>query len=370
MVIHYVDVKMSHLSVRLIEAFLSTFSNVDQYFVLCAYSSMLFGSKDEEVNKYDVLFKKYDFSGYQYVFSEKEFVDSLVKNAKQDNKLILHGYFRLTNSLYKIRTILLKTDVLRHIVFVHWGVKKYERTTLKQWITHGLQSYFYRHIGNNIVLIDGDKNVLMHNYGCLNNVEVIPYFNSEKEVAQKYKLIGKKRLLSGRVRVMVSHSGHIHNQHINVYQVLKERFDDCLAEISSPLCYGPKDYIEQVISEGKKLFGDRYTYFTRLKPWNEYVDYICNHDIYISAAEIQTGLFAVSTALGNGLKVYVNGLVYEYMQQKGSVLYKYDLLGNESAHEFTTCLSESQIKNNYLIFTEPSTRNDTVMKWSYIMGIK
>lgn len=52
-------------------------------------------------------------------------------------------------------------------------------------------------------------------------------------------------------------------------------------------------------------------------PINEYNRRIGEYRVYIAGMERQSGLGAITTAIGSGLKVYITGVNYDYFSEKG-----------------------------------------------------
>ena len=127
---------------------------------------------------------------------------------------------------------------------------------------------------------------------------------------------------------MVSHSGWQHNNHIESFRLL-ERFRLNNIEVLCPLCYGDKDYINKIISEGEKIFGDKFKYFTELMPYDDYVNYLNKYvAIYVTSANIQTGLGAANILLRSGAKIFVGNNLYDSYQSMGVTVEKVNVLKN------------------------------------------
>lgn len=106
------------------------------------------------------------------------------------------------------------------------------------------------------------------------NAYYAEYVSSEKRT-----LLSKIRTDESKPIVVVSHSGWQHNRHINSFEIL-QKFTGRI-RVVCPLCYGNKEYIDQVIEHGHKIFGADLSYFTELKEKIEYRDWLRTTDIYI-----------------------------------------------------------------------------------------
>lgn len=368
MITHFFDVSMSHLSVGIMEAFVSEL-NLEQRIILCAHKKMLFGSLESERKKYNDVLEEYNFTNFEYIYDENAIFEQLFRELKKGNKCILHGYFDL---LYPLRIgdfwlvfkILLNLSYFSNLIFVHWGVGDFKVISFTKKILLSLQRFIYSKLQYNIVLVDGDKDKL-ESFFNLRNIIVLPYFSTRKHIDKFYKFKEEADKKS-QVRVVVSHSGHIHNNHKKTLDLLKSKFDSVISEVALPLCYGPKDYINEVIEYGKSLFGERFYYFTELLTKEKYVDFIRERDIFISAAENQTGLGASAFALGNGLKVFRVGLTYEDHKKNDFVVFHFDDLYNITNFEFCESLSEKQKKHNIYVLEKSSEIK--IKKWNNLLS--
>ena len=69
-----------------------------------------------------------------------------------------------------------------------------------------------------------------------------------------YRGIAAKEDYHGKKRILIGNSATPENQHIEVFEWLKDKLDDN-TEILVPLSYGLDDYRKEVIDKGKEIFG-------------------------------------------------------------------------------------------------------------------
>lgn len=344
MVIHFFELKMTHLSLGMINSFCFHFDVKRQGF--CIYcqdeSSLLFGTREEEEEKYKKCFEKNKISYYKFLNGEKALFAEIKKETKKNNLCVLHGYYPFVRMF---RSLGVRLDLLSRIVHVNWGggtlINK-ELLSFRGRLGLFRRKFYFSRLKYIVVLAESDKFVLEKNYG-IKNILVASYLFIPQKIDMSFKVCVREE--KSKVKVMLSHSGHIYNNHIKALTLLKDRYDLVIEEVSSPLCYGPKDYIEEVINVGKELFGDRFSFFTDLLSKDDYVKYIRDKDIYVTASPIQSGLFACSIALGNGLKVFCGESNYDSF--KDYIIYKFDDLKCLPINDFISPLSEEEVKYCY-----------------------
>ncbi len=367
MVHHFFQGKFSQLAPHIINSFMERFEDIDQMFYVCFEGEMtIFGDLESEKAKYDAVFSLKKSANFVYVYSQRELVDCIVNATKVNQKIIMHGHFSMCNSIYAINKLIFNKYILSKIVFIHWGVPSKIKYKLRSKVLQCISSYFYRHIRMNIVLVDGDKAKLQALYFYLKNINTLGYFSTASSMSSLLKLC-IDRQPKQKVKIIVSHSGHIYNHHLESFRVLKDRFDDVIEQVSCPLCYGPSDYIDQVIKVGIELFGNRFHYFTDLIPRNEYADYFRASDIFISAINDQGGLGAATIAYGNGLKVYVGKIIYEHLHLNNIKVFSFSELEKNSTNSFISPLANEEIVHNYDYLMNDNRVASVLESWRQLM---
>ena len=122
-------------------------------------------------------------------------------------------------------------------------------------------------------------------------------------------------------------------------------------DVFCPLCYGDKVYIEDVIKRGKEIFGDKFHYFVDLKSTEEYDDFLHSIDVYVSAAAIQTGLYALMTTMLSGAKAYITGNLYSSMKEYGFIVNDLKTLSDLPFEQFATVLDSESYNHNVNVYS-------------------
>lgn len=111
--------------------------------------------------------------------------------------------------------------------------------------------------------------------------------------------------------------------HIDILKVVYDRMGDKIDKIICPLSYGQKKYyVDAVIKEGQRLFGQRFVALTKFLPYADYQNVIKNCRGMILGFMQQGGVGNVTSGLNNGLNVYVpkKSMNYSFFSQLGTTI--------------------------------------------------
>lgn len=336
--------------------------NRDFFVLLWVPDKMLFGSKNTELEKFYELFENYGFQNYSIIENNAQFIKTLYSIDSGLDKLIVHSDFYLYKrpSLFMLFLILRGRKFLGKVVKIEWGPKKIQ-LSLKKKIRYYIDKYAYSHFYCVVNLTKEDIIITKEKFPKANTVEVSYLLGTPNFPETHNKHL--KDIES--CKIMISHSGHKHNLHLRSFHLL-EKFSNENILIVCPLCYGPEEYIKDVIKEGKKLFGDKFTYFTELKPLEEYLLLIKSMHIYITAAEIQTGIFAAATSLANGLKVYLGANLFNHYIDKGFILKRIEDLKKNNYTEFIQPLDLITVTENRNLSDSIERKENNIKIWKQI----
>ena len=170
------------------------------------------------------------------------------------------------------------------------------------------------------------------------------------------------------IRIMVSHSGWEHNRHIESFNLLK-RFKDEDILIICPLCYGDPTYINDVIYTGKRIFGEKFYYFTDLMSPEEYFHFILQNHIYISGAENQTGVGALLGNMRGNAKLYLRGNLYFSFKEEGFDIFDYNEIENMTFEEFVKPNSDIIFRRNIEVYNKKRI-DECIEGWKDVYNIE
>lgn len=148
-------------------------------------------------------------------------------------------------------------------------------------------------------------------YPKVNNYEVLDKISNDKNYNKDEFVI------------QIGNSGSYTNNHISILRRLTKYKAENNLKIIAPLSYGDKVYIDDVIKEGKELFGDKFQPITQHIPLEEYYNLLNRVDIAIMNHHRQEGAGNIITLLYLGKKVYFNKQVttYETFKEWGFNIY-------------------------------------------------
>ncbi|MEE2699802.1 MAG: TDP-N-acetylfucosamine:lipid II N-acetylfucosaminyltransferase [Bacteroidota bacterium] len=143
--------------------------------------------------------------------------------------------------------------------------------------------------------------------------------------------------------ILIGNSATPTNNHLDVFDIIKSTNKRLLV----PLNYGAlgyRRYRRNIIVQGKRLFGDRFTPLTTYLPKTEYDDLLLSCNTAIMYHIRQQALGNIFNALFMGMRVFLNSksLTYKYLKEEGVIVFDlekhYNLLGVE--------LDEDEKENN------------------------
>lgn len=367
MIYHFLSGKFLHLTPQILDSILKNAkytcrNGQNDFIVLIENTGRNIFNKDR-VDAYIQVAKHNAFTNLKFINSRLKLL-IYIWSISRTSKIVFHSaldpiVLTITNSLIFIFRMRKKAA---SISYVCWGndfgcCRKLHvcNSFLKRLVAYIYETVWpwYGHI---ITLTIKDKELLEGAYKS-KNVIVSPYIGDRMEFYHVSKI-------NMPIRIMVSHSGWRHNKHIETFEMLK-RFKDEDILILCPLCYGDSDYIEEVIETGRRYFGEKFHYFTELMPSDEYTQMLLRNHIYVTGAEIQTGLGALYRNMRGNAKIYLRGNLYESHKKNGYVVYNYDDISTCSFGEFVKPNSDSIFVTNINLYNKLKIEN-TVNSWKEI----
>lgn len=309
-------------------------------------AKMLYNNVDEE--PYSKICKENGSEQYLINGSVLSFLKFMMSLKKED-KVIFHSNPQGRMSFFMNIFLLLRgRRYCNKISLICWGENDFlfNGNKLKHSIYRFIKSAVYSRYHQLCTLSLDDCRYVRTLYPKANTV-YMPYIASEPIV---YKW--KSKIPHEKLKVMVSHSGWPHNEHIRSFSLLKKFVGSI--EVLCPLCYGDEDYIKEVIDAGISIFGSDFHYFKELMPLQQYSELVQGQDVYMSSAKNQTGLGALFKALSGGAKIFVDGNVYSSLSEEGYLIFNVDDIINLSFSDFSSPLTREEAEANVKI------RNKTI----------
>lgn len=364
MIYHFFKGNSYHLSYDMIENVLSCADDTnkggrDEHFFV------VYGDgKVECEDDYRDLFQKYHHTQYLICNLRDELLKKCISyGKKKDSSIVLHGSLNPYRIQALVYLILLLVGGLKRTSLICWGEGDYSLTDFfkkRSWILRVTLYWIFRKMRYVATLSQGDVDKCKKIYGNLQNIVLARYYGKDD-----IESLRKREKKDESYNFLVSHSGWVHNCHLESFALLS-KFKDENITITCPLCYGDNENIKTVIEKGNEIFGEKFHYFTELLTTNEYLKLIGAMDFYVSGARIQTGLFAASRSLVKGCKVFVRDNLYESLQQFGYTVYNYDDLKTITYDQLIQPLGNDIIENNIKAFMNMRNYEDSIKIWKKI----
>ena len=251
----------------------------------------------DKVNNEDYLSDKVPDDSLLFLLSKKNkaLFSSEIANAY---RIIVSGVFSLYIPLFIPKKF--RDKVILHF----WGgdYTQYREKSLIKKIKKIYMASFINDCRCVLNLIDGEYEVFQEIFKNAKN-HGTARFPSLREKTFDYKKIMEDISVVPH-RIIIGNSATPSNQHIEVFNILK-KFSNKDLEIHCPLVYGDKLYREKVITEGKKIFGDKFYSYLEMQPLEDYIKLLATCEVGIFNNDRQQALGNIKKLLLLGKKVYI-----------------------------------------------------------------
>ena len=157
-------------------------------------------------------------------------------------------------------------------------------------------------------------------------IKLNPWFKT-KYICWNYGTVEHDFLFDGSEHdvgedILVGNSSSFTNNHIDTFNLLRNKFDIGERKILVPLSYGDKWYRDQVIQEGTRLFGGNFIPIVDFLPKNEYID-LLNRCGYVFMNHLrQQALGNICIMMLKGARIYLNteNPLYRWFLNKGGFI--------------------------------------------------
>jgi len=167
-------------------------------------------------------------------------------------------------------------------------------------------------------------------------------------------LILTKKPESKKKRILIGNSAVATNNHLEVFNELRF-LNDQPVEIIVPLSYGNEGhYVENIINDGKRIFGDQFIPLTQFMPANEYSDLLVSIDVAVMNQVRSQGLGNVLPLLYLKKKVYLrsDSSSFKFLKRIGCTIFDTLELKNQTFEDIFT--GHDFTKNHKIIEREMS----------------
>jgi dTDP-N-acetylfucosamine:lipid II N-acetylfucosaminyltransferase len=281
-------------------------------------------------------------------------------------QVVFHGLF----DMHIWRKLVLLSLVKRCSCII-WGGELYRHSkpnrTVKQRIIHWLHIALIHRLARVYALNSGDA-ALAGKILKRKNVEVLPYPLIGLTLPENNEKVDDAAS-SSTIKILVGNSAAASNEHIDAFkQISHLKYDDI--EVIVPLNYaGEAAYVNQVIAEGRAIFGDKFTPITKMLAKSAYDDLLVSVDFTVFAQQRQQGLYVVYAMLLMGKAIFLRPKTSSYSNLL-SMGFAVKSLDNLSAYSFTALtdlVKQANISDQNLM-QQHFTEQALAPKWSLMLN--
>lgn len=252
--------------------------------------------------------------------------------------VIFHSFQIPANS--KVLISLFHHEYLKKIVWIEWGYDLYiERMSgikgelayrIKLLITKIFEKrvpYFVAihpaDIGAYHEIIKGKAKVFFALYRGQNTIK--PDLNGYRKT-----MMARRSERGEAIYIQVNHRADRILNHKEVLSRLYAYKDENI-RVFVPLCYGDKEYGDEIEEYALKLFGSKAICPREVMPYDEYMAYLMRVDIFIMNSERQVGLGNIHPMIRMQKKIYMpeSSVLFKYFNQYGNGIQDVKMIGKE-----------------------------------------
>lgn len=245
---------------------------------------------------------KYPLKSKTNVIVEKTIGNLIIKkiaNIYEADKIFLHGLFDTKLILF----FYLQPWLLKKTYWIIWGSDLYAykipQNTWKLRLQEHLRKSVIKKLGNIVTCLEGDYILAKKVYRT--NAKYHNCFMYTSNLFENKKI---KEKIPSSTNIQIGNSADPSNEHLEILNLLT-KFKNENIIIYAPLSYGNKIYAEKVITEGKKLFGEKFKPLTEMLSEENYLEFLSKIDIAIFNHRRQQAMGNTISLLGLGKKVHI-----------------------------------------------------------------
>lgn len=226
--------------------------------------------------------------------------------SKNIEKVICHSLFdnELVDYLYRHQNIL-----KNKAYWMIWGGDLYNapRDKKNDFVRKNFKGY----------LTSNDKEVLEKKYNFISNTYSVDYvFPITKEM-----LDHSKRIEHSYIQIQINNS--CDKTTLEILNVLS-KFKNENIKVVTILSYGNMDYKDDIINEGKKIFGEKFEYIDTYMSPKDYAKHLVQNDILILNQNRQQGVGNINASIYLGVKVFIKSELSTYKTYNANNIKIYD----------------------------------------------
>lgn len=295
-------------------------------------------------NKFILYGKKQQFK-FDADENEIVFVDSykqISKNslaykwANNSDKIIFSGIFGSEKLFFKF-----PRGTVNKSYFQFWGGDFYDLRNklpvykIKGNLSNVIKIHYIKNVRGIINLIPGDYEELKKMIKIDADHFIAPVCGNGKNL-EIYNSLFSTAKSDDPINICLGNSATKTNNHLEILDSLQKYKNENI-KIICPLSYGDKNYADEVIAHGKKIFGNKFEPLTNYMSKEDYFTILSNCKIGVFNNNRQQGMGNINALLTMGVKVYIksNTSMWEtYTKERGYILYNIDEISKTDFNEF------------------------------------
>lgn len=216
----------------------------------------------------------------------------------KSDKIILHSMF----SKQVFLLLLIQPWLLKKCYWIIWGGDLYFKTLRRPSLLTNTLEFFrslvLRKIPNVVTPVYGDYLLAQKWYN--------PHYRLFTAIVYESNLFKEQPATHAHttINILLGNSAAVSNNHFQLFDIILPLINDNV-RLYVPLSYGDQSYAKKVITEGRKLFDDKFIPMTEFMPFSEYLSFLQSIDIAVLGHDRQQGLGNAITLLGYGKKLYL-----------------------------------------------------------------
>lgn len=174
---------------------------------------------------------------------------------------------------------------------------------LRELLKLSVDSYFATQLST-VYTVPGDERVFRETYPSSSSVQTKRFFYPFNTMLNETAPIRESNFIAKKI--LISHSAAEHLKHTEIISMLSHHAASDF-EIYAVLSYsGTESYINEVVSEGQRVFGARFHPVMDYMTTSDYAAFLNTMDIAVFITERQAGVQNIFGLISSGVKIFAN----------------------------------------------------------------
>ena len=340
-----------------IEFINKNFNKEEHYFLLISVpSSKVYNiSEDTNLNVFNYEFKtpkKSILRAPLLAIQLIKFYKILYLLSKKAEKIFFHDA-----SNYQIPFLYFFRKILKKSYYLIWSTEKSKYES--KFLFNKMFKYVKGNFKGYITMLEEDYTIIQTDYNATGKL-----FKCFAYPSNIYKRINFKETNKDSLYIQIGNSAQLCNNHIEIFDILKKYRDENI-KLFCILSYGDEGELENIISYGKNVFGDKFIPVTEYMEYSKYMEFLAKIDIAIFGHDIHKALGNITSLLSMKKTVYLKRKIstYKTLSELGIKIKDFELLGKTDELEK---FSNDILENNKKLIEKNFSEITLVEQWRKI----